>query len=120
MDKEVKTMILDTLFAKSIMANQHALHQNEMLAKIPKMYKGKLKEKLRPVILELINAERKEFEKVDALKNEIVTDVYRSMDRFFHTLAKSAFVDYNELDFVLKALAKDRASIIGIANKILI
>ena len=53
---------------------------------------------------------------VDATK---VVETYKSIDKALNTLARAVFVDYSEVDMVLKALAKDRDSILGIAKKIM-
>ena len=72
--KEYLQIVFNTALAKSILANQYALHCNEVL-KHSKYYKGRLKEVLRPCINILINAERKEFEKVDEVGTEKVDEI---------------------------------------------
>ena len=116
--EEYQIRVFETLLAKSIIANQYALNQNDML-KGSKFYKGNLKKSGREMTTALINAEAKEFYKVMEVDATKVVEFYKDLDKALNTLAKAVFVCYEEVDLVLKALAKDRESIIGIAKKIM-
>jgi hypothetical protein len=116
--KEYQKIAFETVLAKSIIANQYALNQNDIL-KGTQYYKANIKKSGNELTTALINAEAKEFVKmmnVDATK---VVETYKSIDKALNTLARAVFVDYSEVDMVLKALAKDRDSILGIAKKIM-
>jgi hypothetical protein len=103
--KEYTEIIFNTALAKSILANQYALHCNEILKHSP-YYKGRLKEVLRPCINILINAERKEFEKVDDVDTKKVDEVFKSMENLFETMSKRVLTDYHQMDLIIKEYAK--------------
>jgi uncharacterized protein YfbU (UPF0304 family) len=103
--QEYLKIVFNTALAKSILANQYALHCNEILKHSP-YYKGRLKEVLRPCINILINAERKEFEKVDDVDTQKVDDIFKSMENLFETMSKRVLTDYHQMDLILKEYAK--------------
>ena len=108
----------ETVLAKSIIANQYALNQNDIL-KGTQYYKGNIKKSGNELTTALINAEAKEFHKVMKVDASKVVETYKDLDKALNTLARAVFVDFNEVDIILKALAKDRSSILGIAKKIM-
>jgi hypothetical protein len=103
--QEYLKIVFNTALAKSILANQYALHCNEILKHSP-YYKGRLKEVLRPCINILINAERKEFEKVDDVDTQKVDEIFKSMENLFETMSKRVLTDYHQMDLILKEYAK--------------
>jgi len=103
--QEYLEIVFNTALAKSILANQYALHCNEIL-KHSKYYKGRLKEVLRPCVNILINAERKEFEKVDDVDTQKVDEIFKSMENLFETMSKRVLTDYHQMDLILKEYAK--------------
>jgi hypothetical protein len=113
--KEYAEIIFNTALAKSILANQYALHCNEILKHSP-YYKGRLKEVLRPCINILINAERKEFEKVDDVDTQKVDEIFKSMENLFETMSKRVLTDYYEMDLILKEYAKRPEEVMNILN----
>ena len=113
--KEYAEIIFNTALAKSILANQYALHCNEILKHSP-YYKGRLKEVLRPCINILINAERKEFEKVDDVDTKKVDEIFKSMENLFETMSKRVLTDYYEMDLILKEYAKRPDEVMNILN----
>lgn len=113
--KEFAEILFNTALAKSILANQYALHCNEILKHSP-YYKGRLKEVLRPCINILINAERKEFEKVDDVDTQKVDDVFKSMENLFETMSKRVLTDYYEMDSIIKEYAKRPEEVMNILN----
>lgn len=117
-EQEYRKIAFETTLAKSILANQQALNYNEQL-KHSQFYKGKIKEFSRPLIIALLKAEKNEFDKVDKVDTNAVDNVFNQMNTVFETIAKCPFLDFEELNTVIKALAKDRSSILGIANKVL-
>jgi hypothetical protein len=122
--KELSNMIFDTMRAKTILANQNALAYNEVLSKTP-IFKQKIKNLGNPFIKELINLEKMEFAKIDKAENtleafkgqNVIDQAFERSNRIIILLAKMVFVDYDDVELVLKALASDRKSMIGIAKK---
>ena len=113
--QEYLQIVFNTALSKSILANQYALHCNEVLKHSP-YYKGRLKEVLRPCINILINAERKEFEKVDEVGTEKVDLIFKSMENLFETMSKRVLTDYYEMDLILKEYAKRPEEVMNILN----
>lgn len=113
--KEYLQIVFNTALAKSILANQYALHCNEVL-KHSQYYKGRLKEVLRPCINILINAERKEFEKVDDVDTEKVDLIFKSMESLFENMSKRVLTDYYEMDLILKEYAKRPEEVMKLLN----
>ena len=113
--KEYLQIVFNTALAKSILANQYALHCNEVLKHSP-YYKGRLKEVLRPCINILINAERKEFEKVDDVDTEKVDLIFKSMESLFENMSKRVLTDYYEMDLILKEYAKRPEEVMKLLN----
>ena len=113
--KEYLQIIFNTALAKSILANQYALHCNEVLKHSP-YYKGRLKEVLRPCINILINAERKEFEKVDDVDTEKVDLIFKSMESLFENMSKRVLTDYYQMDLILKEYAKRPEEVMKLLN----
>lgn len=113
--QEYLQIVFNTALSKSILANQYALHCNEVL-KHSQYYKGRLKEVLRPCINILINAERKEFEKVDAVGTEKVDLIFKSMESLFENMSKRVLTDYYEMDLILKEYAKRPEEVMKLLN----
>ena len=113
--KEYLQIVFNTALAKSILANQYALHCNEVLKHSP-YYKGRLKEVLRPCINILINAERKEFEKVDEVGTEKVDLIFKSMESLFENMSKRVLTDYYQMDLILKEYAKRPEEVMKLLN----
>jgi methionine-rich copper-binding protein CopC len=124
--EDLSKAIYDTMRAKAILANQNALAHNEVLKRTP-AWKGKVKENGNKLVLSLIKAEREEFDKVqiaeetlESFKGQNIIDLaFERSNRIVNLLAKAVFVDYDDIELVLKALAKDKRSILGIAKKTL-
>lgn len=116
--REYQERAFETVLAKSIIANQYALNQNDIL-KGTQYYKANIKKSGNELTTALINAEAKEFVKVMKVDAIRVVEAYKSIDMALSTLAKAVFVDFDEVNLVIKALAKDRDSILGIAKKIM-
>jgi methionine-rich copper-binding protein CopC len=124
--EDLSKAIYDTMRAKAILANQNALAHNEVLKRTP-AWKGKVKENGNKLVLSLIKAEREEFDKVqmaeetlEGFKGQNIIDLaFERSNRIVNLLAKAVFVDYDDIELVLKALAKDKRSILGIAKKTL-
>ena len=113
--QEYLQIVFNTALSKSILANQYALHCNEVLKHSP-YYKGRLKEVLRPCINILINAERKEFEKVDAVGTEKVDLIFKSMESLFENMSKRVLTDYYQMDLILKEYAKRPEEVMKLLN----
>lgn len=124
--EELSKMIFDTMRAKAILANQNSLAHNEMLKRTP-AWKGPVKQYGNPLILALIKAEKNEFDKVQLaeetlaeFKGQNVIDIaFERSNKIIHLLAKSVFVDYDDVEMVLTALSRDKSSMLGIAKKVL-
>lgn len=122
---DLSKMIFDTMRAKAILANQNALAHNEVLKRTP-AWKGKVKENGNKLVMSLIKAEREEFDVIqraeDTLEDfkghNIIDIAFERSNRIIMLLARSVFVDYDDIETVMKALAKDKSSILGIAKKI--
>jgi hypothetical protein len=116
--KEHSKIEFQTALAKSIISSQFALHNNEIL-KHTKYYKADIKKYGKPFILALIRAEIKEFDKVDDVDSKRVAEIFESLDKILQTLSRAIFIDWEELDMIVKAYAKDPESMKGIAKKIM-
>lgn len=124
--EELAKMLYDTARAKSILANQNALAHNEVLKRTP-AWKGPVKEHGNKLIHSLIKAERNEFDKVqlaeetleDFKGQNVIDQAFEKSNKIILLLARAAFVDYDDVEMILTALAKDKKSMRGIASKIL-
>lgn len=124
--EELSKTIYDTMRAKSILANQNALAHNEVLKRTP-AWKGKVKENGNKLVLSLIKAEREEFDKVqmaeetleDFKGQNVIDQAFERSNKIINLLARAVFVDYDDVELVLTALAKDKRSMLGIAKKTL-
>jgi hypothetical protein len=124
--EELSKAIFDTMRAKAILANQNALAHNEVLKRTP-AWKGKIKENGNKLVLSLIKAERDEFDKVqraeetleDFKGQNVIDQAFERSNKIINLLAKAVFVDYDDVELVIMALAKDKSSILGIAKKTL-
>lgn len=124
--EDLRKAIFDTMRAKAILANQNALAHNEVL-KRTSVWKGTIKENGNKLILSLIKAERNEFDKVqkaeDTLEDfkgqNVIDQAFERSNKIIQLLAKMVFVDYDDVETVMKALAKDKSSILGISRKVL-
>jgi hypothetical protein len=103
---------------KSIMANQLALNCNEIL-KHSKFYKGNIKKYGKPYNLALIQAEAKEFDKIDEVDENRVDELFEITEKLLHTLSRAVNADWKELNDVIKAYAKSPESVLGISKKVL-
>lgn len=123
--EQLSKTIFDTMRAKAILANQNALAHNEMLKRTP-AWKGKVKENGNKLVMSLIQAERKEFDVVqraeetleDFKGQNIIDQAFDRSNKIIILLARAVFVDYDDVEIILTALAKDKSSILGIAKKI--
>lgn len=124
--EKLSKMIFDTMRAKAILANQNALAHNEVLKRTP-VWKKNIKENGNKLILSLIKAEREEFDKVQKAENtlddfkgqNVIDQAFERSNKIIMLLARMVFVDYDNIEIVIKALAKDKKSILGISKKIL-
>lgn len=124
--EDLAKVIFDTSRAKAILANQNALAHNEVLKRTG-AWKGDVKEHGNKLILTLIKAERKEFDKVQAAEEKleqfkgqnVIDQAFAKSDKIIHLLARMVFTDYDDIETVLIATAKDKSSMLGIAKKIL-
>lgn len=125
--EELADKIYCTLVAKTILANQNALSHNEMLKRMP-IYKGKIKTVGNQLITLLINAEKKEFERVEieagkdkeSIKNgkNIIDNAFDKTQNIYDLMAKMVFVGYDDIEDTLTALMNNRDSVMGIVNKV--
>jgi len=124
-ERELAEMIFNTARAKTILANQNALAHNEVL-KRTSAYKADIKRLGNPFILALIKAEKNEFNKVQEAENKledfkgqnIIDMAFERSEKIINLLAKMAFIDYDDMETTLYALAKDKKSVLGICKKI--
>ena len=124
--EQLSKMIFDTMRAKAILANQNSLAHNEVLFKTP-AYKADVKKYGRPLVSALIKAEKKEFDVIqmaevtleDFKGQNVIDQAFERSNRIIMLLARSVFVDYDDVETVLIALSKDKSSILGIASKII-
>ena len=114
---EYQKLAFQTALAKSIISSQFALHNNEIL-KHTQYFKADVKKYGKPFILALIRAETKEFDKMDNVDSKRITEIFESLDKVLNTLSRAIFIDWEELDDVIKAYAKDPKSLSGIAKKV--
>jgi len=123
--EKLSKAIFDTMRAKAILANQNALAHNDMLANTP-AYKHKIKQLGTPYVKELIKLETNEFyvvqraeETLEDFKGQNVIDqAFDRSNKIIILLARAVFLDYDEVEEVIVALAKNKSSILGIARKI--
>jgi hypothetical protein len=116
--KEFQQLAFQTALAKSIIASQFALHNNEIL-KHTQYFKADVKKYGKPFILALIRAELKEFDKVDNVDSKRVSEIFESLDKVLQTLSKAIFADWQQLDGIIKAYAKNPEKMSELAKKIL-
>lgn len=123
--EELSRVLYNSMIAKTVLANQNALAHNEVLQQTP-AWKQKVKQLGKPYVAELIKLEKAEFDKIqlaestlEEFKGQNVIDIaFERSDKIINLLARLVFVDYDDIETVLKALAKDKSSILGIARKI--
>ena len=124
--EQLSKVIFDTMRAKAILANQNALAHNEVLKRTP-AWKSDVKEHGNKLILSLIRAERKEFDVVQAAEvklpefkgQNVIDEAFQKSSKIVHLLAKMAFVDYDLIELICMAAAKDKKSMEGIAKKVM-
>jgi len=124
--EQLSKTIFDTMRAKAILANQNALAHNEVLKRTP-AWKGKVKENGNKLILSLIKAEREEFDVVQKAENtledfkgqNVIDQAFERSNKIITLLAKMVFTDYDDIETVMTALAKDKSSMLVIAKKVL-
>lgn len=123
--EQLSKTIFDTMRAKAILANQNALAHNEVLKRTP-AWKGKVKENGNKLILSLIKAEREEFDVVQRAENtledfkgqNVIDQAFDRSNKIITLLARMVFTDYDDIETVITALAKDKSSMLGIARKV--
>lgn len=123
--EELSRVLYNSMIAKTVLANQNALAHNEVLQQTP-AWKQKVKQLGKPYVAELIKLEKAEFDKIqlaestlEEFKGKNVIDIaFERSDKIINLLARLVFVDYDDIEIILKALAKDKSSILGIAKKI--
>jgi methionine-rich copper-binding protein CopC len=123
--EELSKTIYDTMRAKAILANQNSLAHNDVLSKTP-AYKQKIKQLGTPYIKELIKLEAQEFDVVqraevtleDFKGKDVIDQAFERSNKIINLLARAVFVDYDDVEEVIIALAKDKSSILGVAKKI--
>lgn len=124
--EKLNTMVFETARSRAILANQNSLAHNEVLSKTP-AYKQKIKQLGTPYIKELIRLESQEFDIIQNRENtseefkgeNLIDTAFERSNKIIMLLAKMVFVDYDDIEIVMKALAKDKSSILGISKKIL-
>lgn len=124
--QELSDVIFKTMVAKAILANQNALAHNEVLSKTH-AYKFMVKKLGAPYIQELIKLEKSHFDLVEKAEKElpefkganVIDQAFEKSRKIYELLARMVFTDYDDIETVLTALAKDKSSILGIAKKIL-
>jgi len=117
-EEQYGRIAFQTALAKSILANQNALHHNEVL-KGTEYYKADVKKYGKPFIMALMRAEVKEFEKVNKADTEFVYRNFENLDEVLKLLSKAIFCQWEELAIILKAHAKDPNSVLGISKKVM-
>lgn len=123
--EKLSKVIFDTMRAKAILANQNCLAHNEVLSKTP-AYKQKIKQLGTPYLKELIKLEAIEFDVVqmaeetleDFKGQNVIDQAFERSQKIINLLARAVFVDYDDVELVLTALAKDKSSILGVARKV--
>lgn len=123
--EQLSKTIFDTMRAKAILANQNALAHNEVLKRTP-AWKGKVKENGNKLVLSLIKAEREEFDVVQRAENtledfkgqNVIDQAFDRSNKIITLLARMVFTDYDDIETVITALAKDKSSMLGIARKV--
>jgi hypothetical protein len=123
--EKLSKTIFDTMRAKAILANQNALAHNDMLANTP-AYKQKIKQLGTPYVKELIKLETNEFYVVqraeDTLEDfkgqNVIDQAFDRSNKIIILLARAVFLDYDKIEEVIIALAKDESSVLGIARKV--
>lgn len=123
--EELSKTIFDTMRAKSILSTQNCLAHIDVLAQTTS-YKQKLKQLGTPFLKELIRLESQEFDVVQRAENtlpdfkgqNVIDQAFERSNKIIHLLARMVFTDFDDVETVLIALAKDKSSMLGIANKI--
>lgn len=123
--EELSKVLYQTAVAKCILANQSALAHNEVLAQTPG-YKFKIKQLGKPFIAELIKHEKSEFELMEKAEKELeqfkgkhpIDVAFERSEKIISLVARMAFVDYDDIEETLYALAADRSSVIGVVKKV--
>lgn len=113
--EEFIEIVFNTALAKSILANQFALHCNEVL-KHSKYYKGNVKKWGTPYINALIKAEREEFEKVDGVDTDRVDEVLKSTDNLLKVISKCVLMDFQQLESVILEFKKRPDEVLKLLN----
>ena len=121
--QQLAKRIYDSARAKAILANQNANAHNEVLKRTP-AWKGNVKKYGNPLILELIKQEKAEFAliekaEIDMNMKNVIDEAFERSGKIIQLLARMVFTDYDEVEMVLMALAKDKSSMLGIAKKTL-
>ena len=124
--EQLSKAIFDTMRAKAILANQNALAHNEMLKRTP-AWKGKVKENGNKLVMSLIQAERKEFDVVqraeetleDFKGQNVIDQAFERSNRIIMLLARSVFIDYDDIETAIYALNLDKGSVLGVCKKVI-
>lgn len=104
--EEFQKLAFQTALAKSIISSQFALHNNEILKHTP-YFKADVKKYGKPFILALIRAELKEFDKVDEVDSKRVGEIFEALDNLLNTISRAVFLDWHDLERVIKIYAKE-------------
>ena len=108
---------IHTKISQSIIANQLAMNFNHEI-KHTEYFKGSLKAKIRPLQLELIKAERAEYDKIFNEAERPANDVYNALEEMVNEIASLGIMHCEVVTELVKAFKKDSKSIEGIINKI--
>ena len=104
--EEFQKLVFQTALGKSIISSQFALHNNEILKHTP-YFKADVKKYGKPFILALIRAELKEFDKVDEVDSKRVSEIFDALDNLLNTISRAIFLDWYDLERVIKIYAKE-------------
>jgi macrodomain Ter protein organizer (MatP/YcbG family) len=102
----------------SIVYSYLALHHNEQV-KHTGYYKSKLKETLRPALIQLQKIERKEFDKMESVESNVTHQISSNIITYMEQMIKGSFTDTLLLANMQIAYKKNPAAIEGIINKVL-
>jgi hypothetical protein len=102
----------------SIVYNYLALHHNEQV-KHTSYYKCKLKETLRPAVLQLQKVERKEFDKIENIESDVTHEVSSNIITYMDQIIKGSFTDTLLLASMQMAYKKNPEKIEEIINEVL-
>jgi hypothetical protein len=102
----------------SIVYNYLALYHNEQV-KHTAYYKSKLKETLRPALIQLQKVERKEFDKMENVESYVTHQVSSNIINYMDQMIKGSFTDTLLLASMQMAYKKNPQEIEKTINKVL-